>query len=68
MACGTDLFSKEKRALEQHEKGVGGGVPTEDIETAPVAECQGGKTEEACLESGLKGRDGGLDGAITQST
>lgn len=43
MACGTDLFSKEKRALEQHEKGVGGGEPTEDIETAPVAECQGGE-------------------------
>lgn len=74
MACSPDLFSGKKQALEQHEKGSGsGGEPAEDAATAPMARCQREdekikETEEAFLESGLKGRDGGLDWALTQST
>lgn len=70
MACSPDLFSGKKRALEQHEKSSGGGSePAEDTATAPMARCQReDEKKEAFLESGLKGRDGGLDWALTQST
>lgn len=77
MACSPDLFSGKKSVLEQNKRGSGGGgEPTEGAAaTAPVARCQREdgkknkkKTEEAFLESNLKGRDGGLDRALTQST